>query len=106
MVACSSAEAEFCAIAQGICEGIWLNRLLQELRVPLEYPMVLYYNNQTATSIAKNPIHHDHTKHVEIDRHFVNEKIEEGVFKGSTLRQITKRMTFSQKLLLELTSNI
>ncbi|RVW33868.1 Retrovirus-related Pol polyprotein from transposon TNT 1-94 [Vitis vinifera] len=69
--------------AQGICEGIWLNRLLEELRVPLMHPMVLYCDNQAAISIAKNPVHHDRTKHVEIDRHFIKEKIEEGVFKVS-----------------------
>ncbi|RVW89009.1 Retrovirus-related Pol polyprotein from transposon TNT 1-94 [Vitis vinifera] len=51
--------------AQGICEGIWLNRLLEELWVPLKHPMVLYCDNQAAISIAKNPVHHDRTKHVE-----------------------------------------
>ncbi|RVW94806.1 Retrovirus-related Pol polyprotein from transposon RE1 [Vitis vinifera] len=76
VVARSSAEAEFRAMAQGICEGIWLNRLLEELRVPLKHPMVLYCDNQVAISIAKNPVHHDRTKHVEIDRHFIKEKIE------------------------------
>ncbi|RVW52356.1 Retrovirus-related Pol polyprotein from transposon RE2 [Vitis vinifera] len=83
VVARSSAEAEFRAMAQGICEGIWLNRLLEELRIPLKHPMVLYCDNQAAISIAKNPVHHDRTKHVEIDRHFIKEKIEEGVFKVS-----------------------
>ena len=38
-------------------------------------------DNQSAISIAKNPVHHDWTKHVEIDRHFIKEKLEEGVFK-------------------------
>ncbi|RVX20036.1 Retrovirus-related Pol polyprotein from transposon RE2 [Vitis vinifera] len=83
VVARSSAETEFRAMTQGICEGIWLNRLLEELRVPLKHPMVLYCDNQAAISIAKNPVHHDRTKHVEIDRHFIKEKIEEGVFKVS-----------------------
>ncbi|KAL6322028.1 hypothetical protein AAG906_003171 [Vitis piasezkii] len=59
-------------------------KLLEELRVPLKHPMVLYCDNQ-APSIAKNPVHHDRTKHVEIDRHFIKEKIEEGVFKVTTL---------------------
>ncbi|RVW23954.1 Retrovirus-related Pol polyprotein from transposon TNT 1-94 [Vitis vinifera] len=83
VVARSSAEAEFRAMAQGICDGIWLNRLLEELRVPLKHPMVLYCDNQAAISIVKNPVHHDRTKHVEINRHFIKEKIEEGVFKVS-----------------------
>ena len=83
VVARSSAEAEFRAMAQGICEGIWLNRLLEELRIPSKHPIVLYCDNQAAISIAKNPVHHDRTKHVEIDRHFIKEKIEEGFFKVS-----------------------
>ena len=37
-------------------------------------------DNQSAISIAKNPVHHDRTKHVEIDRHFTKEKLEEGMF--------------------------
>ncbi|KAL6315942.1 hypothetical protein AAG906_013776 [Vitis piasezkii] len=76
----------------GYCSFVWGNLVtwrskkqssLEELRVPLKHPMVLYCDNQAAISIAKNPVHHDRTKHVEIDRHFIKEKIEEGVFKVS-----------------------
>lgn len=42
-------------------------------------PMKMLCDNQSAISIAKNPGHHDRTKHVEINRHFVKEKIEEDV---------------------------
>lgn len=35
--------------------------------------------NKSAISIAHNPIHHNKTKHVEIDHHFIKEKIEEGL---------------------------
>ena len=83
VVARSSAEAEFRAMAKGICEGIWLKRLLEELQVPVKFPMTLHCDNQAAISIAKNPVHHDRTKHVEIDRHFIKEKIEQGIFEVS-----------------------
>ncbi|RVW37306.1 Retrovirus-related Pol polyprotein from transposon RE2 [Vitis vinifera] len=55
----------------------------QNIQETFKHPMVLYCDNQAAISIAKNPVHHDLTKHVEIDRHFIKEKIEEGVFKVS-----------------------
>ena len=81
VVARSSAEAEFRAMAHGICEGIWLKRLLEELRIPICEPIKMMCDNQAAISIAKNPVHHDRTKHVEIDRHFIKEKLEEEVVK-------------------------
>jgi len=76
VVARSSAEAEFRALAHGICEGIWLKRLLEELKVRIDGPIEMLCDNQSAIAIAKNPVHHDRTKHVEIDRHFISEKIE------------------------------
>lgn len=81
VVSRSSAEAEFRAMAHGICEGIWLKRVLKELKISDEEPMKMFCDNQSAISIAKNPVHHDRTKHVEIDRHFIKEKIEEGIIK-------------------------
>ena len=63
-------------MAHGICEGIWLKRLLTELREHMEAAIELRCDNQAAISIAKNPVHHDRTKHVEIDRHFIKEKVE------------------------------
>ena len=81
MVARSSAEAEFQSMAHGMCEGIWLIRVLLELRILVEKSMKMFCDNQATISIAKNPIHHDRTKHVEIDRHFIKEKVEEGIIK-------------------------
>ena len=76
VVARSSVEAEFRALAHGVCEGIWLKRLLIELRIETEGPIEVLCDNQSAIVIAKNPVHHDRTQHVEIDRHFISEKIE------------------------------
>lgn len=87
VVARSSAEAELRALAQGICEGIWLRRLMKDLRVNYSGPINMC-DSQSAIAIAKNPVHHDRTKHIEIDKHFINEKIED---KTITLSYVPSR---------------
>lgn len=42
-------------------------------------PCNLLCENKVAISISHNPAHHDRTKHVEMGRHFIKEKLEEGV---------------------------
>ena len=78
VVARSSAEAKFRTMAQGICELIWVTTLLKELRVAQTNTMKLYCDNKAAINVAHNPVQHDRTKHVEIDRHFIKEKIKSG----------------------------
>lgn len=45
VVARSSAESEFRAIAQGLCELLWLKNILQDLKVKWECPIKLYCDN-------------------------------------------------------------
>jgi hypothetical protein len=78
MVARFSAEAEFRAIAHGVCEILWLKILLKELGFDSKDSVRLYCDNKAAISIAHNPVQHDQTKHVDIDRHFIKEKLREG----------------------------
>ena len=46
VVARNSVEAEFKAVAQGIYEGLWLQKLLEELHIIVELPIKLYYDNK------------------------------------------------------------
>ncbi|XP_057959488.1 uncharacterized mitochondrial protein AtMg00810-like [Malania oleifera] len=78
VVAQSCVEAEFRAVAQGICEGLWLLKLLEELQIPVKFPIKLYCDNKAIISISLNPVQDDRTKHVEVDQHFIKEKVEEG----------------------------
>lgn len=75
----SSAESELRAMAQGICELLWIKKILEDLQVKWHGPMKLYCDNKSAISIAHNPVQHDRTKHVKVDRHFIKEKIESGL---------------------------
>ena len=71
----SSAEAEYRAMATVTSELIWVKSFLASLGVFLDQPMKLYCDNQAALHIAKNPVFHERTKHIEIDCHFVRERL-------------------------------
>ncbi|KAA0047030.1 putative mitochondrial protein [Cucumis melo var. makuwa] len=78
VVSRSSAEAEYRAMSLGICEEIWLQKVLSDLHQKCETPLKLFCDNKAAVSIANNPVQHDRTKHVEIDRHFIKERLDSG----------------------------
>jgi histone deacetylase 1/2 len=71
----SSAEAEYRAVAHVVAECCWIRQLLQELHVPLSSATVVYCDNVSAVYMMANPVHHRRTKHIEIDIHFVREKV-------------------------------
>jgi len=79
VVALSSVEAEFRGMAKGLCELLWLRRLLSEIGFAPNSEMNLYCDNKAAIEISQNPIQHDRTKHIEIDRHFIKQNLEEKV---------------------------
>nr|CAN79066.1 hypothetical protein VITISV_019693 [Vitis vinifera] len=62
VIARSSAEAEFRGMALGLCEALWLRLLLQDL------------------------VQHDHTKHVEVDRFFIKEKLDDKIVELPKIR--------------------
>ncbi|KAM5578991.1 hypothetical protein ABKV19_009000 [Rosa sericea] len=76
VVARSSAEAEYRGMARGLCEMLWLRNLLRDLGFRQKKAMSLYCDNKAAIEIAHNLVQHDRTKHVEVDRHFIKEKLD------------------------------
>ena len=70
----SSSEAEYTAMASIAAEITWIVRLLEELSLDKLKPITLHYDNQSAMYIAKNPVFHDRTKHIEVDCHFTWDK--------------------------------
>jgi len=66
-------------MAQGICELLWLKIILEDLKIKWNGPMKLYCCNKSTINIAYNPRQHDQTKHIEVNRHFIKEKLESGL---------------------------
>ena len=71
----SSAEAEYRAVANGVAEACWLRQLLHELHCPLRRATIVYCDNVSAVYLSTNPVQHQRTKHVEIDLHFVRDRV-------------------------------
>ena len=74
----SSAEAEYRAVANRVAEATWLRQLLQELRAPLRRATLVYCDNISVVYMTSNSVQHQCTKHIEIDLHFVRERVAVG----------------------------
>ncbi|GJX23305.1 putative RNA-directed DNA polymerase [Tanacetum coccineum] len=74
----SSTESEYKALADTVAELTWLQALLNELGICSSLTYILWCDNLGATYLSANPIFHVRTKHVEIDYHFIWEKVAQG----------------------------
>ncbi|RDY07539.1 putative mitochondrial protein, partial [Mucuna pruriens] len=66
-------------MAQGICEGLWMKIILDDIKVKYEGHIKLFCDNNSVMNITHNPIQYDRTKHIEIDRHFIIKKLDSGL---------------------------
>ena len=74
-VARSSTEAEYKALADGTVEVLWLRYLLSDLCISPSSATTIWCDNLGATYLSANPIFHARTKHVEVDYHFVRDRV-------------------------------
>jgi hypothetical protein len=76
VVSRSGVEAEYRAVANVVAECTWLRQLLAELGSPVNKATIVYCDNVSSVYMASNPVvHHWRTKHIELDIHFVREKV-------------------------------
>ncbi|XP_060182837.1 uncharacterized mitochondrial protein AtMg00810-like [Lycium barbarum] len=74
----SSAEAEYRGVANVDSESCWIRNLLLELHCPIQKATLVYFDNVSAIYLSGNPVQHQRTKHIEMDIHFVHEKVARG----------------------------
>lgn len=60
------------------CEAIWLRKLLLNLVKKRMEPTRTMCNNQSFIKLSKNPMFHDHSKHIDIWCHFIRDYVQRG----------------------------
>ena len=83
-------------MANFVAEVVWIVSLFKELGAEIETSVVVHSDSKSAIQIAANPVNHERTKHVELDCHFIREKIQKGVIETrhlSTKEQIVELLT-------------
>lgn len=71
----SSTKAKYRALAMTMAELYWLHMLFQDLQLPLLSCPIIWCDNIGALTLAFNPVFHARTKHIEVDVHFIREKV-------------------------------
>lgn len=82
----SSTEAEYRSMAVVTSELVRIRSFLASLGIFHTKPMKLSSDNQASHPVAKNPVFHEHTKHMELDCHFVRESLEAGLLGFSYIK--------------------
>ncbi|KAE8679159.1 Zinc ion binding, putative isoform 1 [Hibiscus syriacus] len=73
IVTLSTCEAEYVAATSCVCHAIWLRNLLKEIGLIQEEPTKVCVDNKSAVALAKNPVFHDRSKHIDIRYHYIRE---------------------------------
>jgi hypothetical protein len=101
----SSTEVDYKSLANATAEVMWVQSLLQELCVPSSQSTKLWCDNIGATYLSVNPVFHARIKHIEIDYHFVRERVANKLLEitfVSTKDQLADGFTKHYKKLLNL----
>lgn len=75
VVSRSSAESEYRGMSNATAELIWVQSILSEVGISSSAPPLLLCDNISATYLAANPVFHNRSKHIEIDHHFIRERV-------------------------------
>ena len=72
VVAQSTTETEYVSPSKATSQAIWLRRIFEDIR-ETKNEIVLFCDNKSAITIAKNPVSHERSKHNSIKYHFIRE---------------------------------
>ena len=81
VVAKSSTEAEFRALSKGIDEAMWIKYILDDLKIMYESSIIIRCDNKSAISLTHDPVNHDRSKYVNIDRFYIQDHLANDIMK-------------------------
>ena len=115
IVALSSCEAEYISLVECIKEILWLRMHLNDLGVTIASPVTIGIDNQAAIALAKNPVLHEKTKHIDTRHFFIRQAVQQGLIRlqyintGDNIADIltkhTKTDTFQKHITTLLNKN-
>uniref|UniRef100_A0A803QCM3 Polyprotein n=1 Tax=Cannabis sativa TaxID=3483 RepID=A0A803QCM3_CANSA len=102
VVSHSSTQSEYKALAQVTAKISWIQALLKEINFPLQSTPITWSDNMGASALAANPVYHARTKHIELNVHFVRDKV---INKTPDIRYISSHDQVADCLTKSLTSH-
>lgn len=82
----SLAESEYSSMFETTSELVWISRLLHDLQKPVQFPISLHCDNRAVQHIVENPVFDNRAKHLDLDCHYVQDKLLEGFLRTHHLR--------------------
>ena len=79
IITLSTCEAKYVAATSCVCHAIWLRNLLTNIQIPQKEATKTYIDNKSTIELAKNPIYHDRSKHIDIKYHFIRNWVKEKI---------------------------
>lgn len=79
IVTWKSKKQSVVAMAKTACELLWLRSLISELGFQVKNPIQMHLDNLATIYIASNTVFYERTKPIEVDCHFVLEKVTRGL---------------------------
>src|SRR5258708_13233810 len=98
-IALSSTKAEYMAMTHSGKEVVFLNHLFNNLEIPIQFPIPLLVDNQSAIALMENPIFHACPKHIKVHHHWMHEKTGDGTIQLEYVPMPVQVPDFFTKLL-------
>jgi len=81
VVALSTREYEYIAGCLAACQEVWLESTLKEMEIEVNIPIALFTHNKSPINLAKNPVLHGRSKHIEAKFYFLREQVNKEALK-------------------------